>query len=211
MASVALVLMFKTEWILPGHQLPSEVSLHLIQWHSPHSVSFCFLTNSEVFIKPSIVLHWFFCVFFSPFSLVYFSALVLSLSQQMTSDRINLYRSVNTSLWWVFCMIHIHGSLTKGRLVKLHQILHKNLHSFLFPCQAAWLRAQCAISLDHSTSGGHAVGGLGLGPSIDLPRCGLHRRWVLTMWQNWENLNCSITWDIKMRCLFMQIPWWQWR
>lgn len=32
-------------------------------------------------------------------SFLYFSALVLSLSQQMTSDRINLYRSVNTSLW----------------------------------------------------------------------------------------------------------------
>ncbi|XP_053494193.1 transmembrane protein 237B isoform X3 [Ictalurus furcatus] len=32
-------------------------------------------------------------------SFLYFSALVLSLSQQMTSDRINLYRSVNASLW----------------------------------------------------------------------------------------------------------------
>lgn len=31
--------------------------------------------------------------------IVYLSALVLSLSQQMTSDRINLYRSVNASLW----------------------------------------------------------------------------------------------------------------
>ncbi|XP_053354985.1 transmembrane protein 237B [Clarias gariepinus] len=30
---------------------------------------------------------------------LYFSALVLSLSQQMTSDRINLYYSVNSSLW----------------------------------------------------------------------------------------------------------------
>ncbi|XP_046716227.1 transmembrane protein 237B isoform X2 [Silurus meridionalis] len=32
-------------------------------------------------------------------SFLYFSALVLSLSQQMTSDRINLYRSANASLW----------------------------------------------------------------------------------------------------------------
>lgn len=34
-------------------------------------------------------------------TVVYFSALVLCLSQQMTSDRINLYSSFNsTSLWW---------------------------------------------------------------------------------------------------------------
>ncbi|KAF3688402.1 Transmembrane protein 237B [Channa argus] len=32
-------------------------------------------------------------------SFLYFSALVLCLSQQMTSDRINLYSSVNTTLW----------------------------------------------------------------------------------------------------------------
>ncbi|CAL8291228.1 unnamed protein product [Lota lota] len=32
-------------------------------------------------------------------SFLYFSALVLSLSQQMTSDRINLYQSTNSSLW----------------------------------------------------------------------------------------------------------------
>lgn len=32
-------------------------------------------------------------------SFLYFSALVLSLSQQMTSDRINLYPSLNTTLW----------------------------------------------------------------------------------------------------------------
>ncbi|XP_060774734.1 transmembrane protein 237B isoform X2 [Neoarius graeffei] len=32
-------------------------------------------------------------------SFLYFSALVLSLSQQMTSDRVNLYHSVNASLW----------------------------------------------------------------------------------------------------------------
>ncbi|MEQ2284561.1 hypothetical protein AMECASPLE_022988 [Ameca splendens] len=32
-------------------------------------------------------------------SFLYFSALVLSLSQQMTSDRINLYTSFNTTLW----------------------------------------------------------------------------------------------------------------
>lgn len=32
-------------------------------------------------------------------SFLYFSALVLSLSQQMTSDRINLYSSSNTTLW----------------------------------------------------------------------------------------------------------------
>ncbi|XP_041835218.1 transmembrane protein 237B-like isoform X2 [Melanotaenia boesemani] len=32
-------------------------------------------------------------------SFLYFSALVLSLSQQMTSDRINLYPSFNTTLW----------------------------------------------------------------------------------------------------------------
>ncbi|XP_026882351.2 transmembrane protein 237B isoform X1 [Electrophorus electricus] len=32
-------------------------------------------------------------------SFLYFSALVLCLSQQMTSDRINLYTSINTSLW----------------------------------------------------------------------------------------------------------------
>lgn len=32
-------------------------------------------------------------------SFLYFSALVLSLSQQMTSDRINLYSNVNASLW----------------------------------------------------------------------------------------------------------------
>ncbi|XP_062853827.1 transmembrane protein 237B isoform X4 [Trichomycterus rosablanca] len=32
-------------------------------------------------------------------SFLYFSALVLSLSQQMTSDRVNLYSTVNTSLW----------------------------------------------------------------------------------------------------------------
>ncbi|XP_017293617.1 transmembrane protein 237B-like isoform X2 [Kryptolebias marmoratus] len=32
-------------------------------------------------------------------SFLYFSALVLSLSQQMTSDRINLYASVNVTLW----------------------------------------------------------------------------------------------------------------
>lgn len=34
---------------------------------------------------------------------VYFSALVLSLSQQMTSDRINLYPAVNGTLWWARC------------------------------------------------------------------------------------------------------------
>ncbi|XP_049335521.1 transmembrane protein 237B isoform X3 [Astyanax mexicanus] len=32
-------------------------------------------------------------------SFLYFSALVLSLSQQMTSDRINLYSNINASLW----------------------------------------------------------------------------------------------------------------
>ncbi|KAM7365717.1 hypothetical protein PAMP_016630 [Pampus punctatissimus] len=32
-------------------------------------------------------------------SFLYFSALVLSLSQQMTSDRINLYPAFNTTLW----------------------------------------------------------------------------------------------------------------
>ncbi|KAM4560548.1 transmembrane protein 237B-like [Odontesthes bonariensis] len=32
-------------------------------------------------------------------SFLYFSALILSLSQQMTSDRINLYASFNTTLW----------------------------------------------------------------------------------------------------------------
>lgn len=30
---------------------------------------------------------------------VYFSALILSLSQQMTSDRINLYATSNATLW----------------------------------------------------------------------------------------------------------------
>lgn len=33
-------------------------------------------------------------------SSVYFIALILSLSQQMTSDRISLYRSANQTLWW---------------------------------------------------------------------------------------------------------------
>ncbi|XP_042337691.1 transmembrane protein 237A-like, partial [Plectropomus leopardus] len=32
-------------------------------------------------------------------SFLYFSALVLSLSQQMTSDRINLYAAYNSTLW----------------------------------------------------------------------------------------------------------------
>lgn len=31
---------------------------------------------------------------------VYFIALILSLSQQMTSDRINLYPTANSTLWW---------------------------------------------------------------------------------------------------------------
>lgn len=88
-------------------------------------------------------------------------------------------------------MIHIHGSLIKGRFVVSRAL------RFTFPRQAAWLRAQRAASLDHSTSGGHAVGGLGLGPSVHLPRCGLHRRQVLTTWQKSENWSCSITSDNK--------------
>lgn len=88
-------------------------------------------------------------------------------------------------------MIHINGSLIKGRFVVSRAL------RFTFPRQAAWLRAQRAASLDHSTSGGHAVGGLGLGPSVHLPRCGLYRRQVLTTWQNSENWSCSITSDNK--------------
>lgn len=34
---------------------------------------------------------------------VYFIALILSLSQQMASDRINLYPTANETLWWDVC------------------------------------------------------------------------------------------------------------
>lgn len=78
-------------------------------------------------------------------SFLYFSALVLCLSQQMTSDRINLYSSFNTTLWppglehqllhpwvtvnlvvalfvglaWIFVVIHPETDYTEGYLMTM--------------------------------------------------------------------------------------------
>ncbi|XP_014905199.1 transmembrane protein 237B-like isoform X1 [Poecilia latipinna] len=61
--------------------------------------SFCKSTSVQRLLIPvvSVCFNPTLCVFF-PHS-VYFSALILSLSQQMTSDRINLYASSNTTIW----------------------------------------------------------------------------------------------------------------
>ncbi|XP_044200876.1 transmembrane protein 237B isoform X2 [Thunnus albacares] len=64
--------------------------------------SFCESTHTQTqtspLKQPFLSVDTLYCSL-SCFHPVYFSALVLSLSQQMTSDRINLYPAFNTTLW----------------------------------------------------------------------------------------------------------------
>ncbi|XP_008422762.1 transmembrane protein 237B isoform X2 [Poecilia reticulata] len=60
--------------------------------------SFCKSTSVQRLLIPVVSVYFNPTLFFFPHS-VYFSALILSLSQQMTSDRINLYASSNTTIW----------------------------------------------------------------------------------------------------------------
>ena len=63
----------------------------LRKWRTQHTGDTLFLVTGQGF--------GFHTDFLSLFSAVYFAALVLTLSQQMTSDRINLYPSSNSTLW----------------------------------------------------------------------------------------------------------------
>lgn len=75
---------------------------------------------------------------FHPLSstVVYFSALVLTLSQQMTSDRINLYPTSNSTLWWAtlaspsstldglsYCDQHVSSVAASEMLYRIQQVL----------------------------------------------------------------------------------------
>ncbi|XP_031707794.1 transmembrane protein 237A-like [Anarrhichthys ocellatus] len=97
-------------YILAGQHLTALSNL-LEHYHSlaypAQSLLYMLLAISTVaafdrvnLAKSSTALHAF--ITLNPVALasfLYFSALVLSLSQQMTSDRINLYPALNTTLW----------------------------------------------------------------------------------------------------------------
>ncbi|XP_054479944.1 transmembrane protein 237A-like [Anoplopoma fimbria] len=97
-------------YMLAGQHLTALSNL-LEQYHSlaypAQSLLYMLLAISTVaafdrvnLAKSSMALHEF--ITLNPVALasfLYFSALVLSLSQQMTSDRINLYPALNTTLW----------------------------------------------------------------------------------------------------------------
>ncbi|XP_072236333.1 transmembrane protein 237B-like [Leuresthes tenuis] len=97
-------------YILAGQHLTALSNL-LEQYHSlaypSQSLLYMLLVISTVaafdrvnIAKGSVALREF--ITLDPVALasfLYFSALILSLSQQMTSDRINLYASFNTTLW----------------------------------------------------------------------------------------------------------------
>lgn len=97
-------------YFLSGHQLTSLPNL-LEQYHGlaypSQSLLYLLLAISSVaaFDRVNLAKGWMALrefITLDPVALasfLYFSALVLSLSQQMTSDRMNLYRAYNTTLW----------------------------------------------------------------------------------------------------------------
>lgn len=97
-------------YFLSGHQLTSLSNL-LEQYHGlaypSQSLLYLLLAISSVaaFDRVNLAKGWMALrefITLDPVALasfLYFSALVLSLSQQMTSDRMNLYRAYNTTLW----------------------------------------------------------------------------------------------------------------